>query len=185
VFVIAGLGNPGSEYATTRHNAGFMLVDRLAGRQGRSFQKDLRRSLTCRFEYRGVQLLLAKPKTYMNLSGTALREILHRYPANFSDLLIVYDDIALPLGKIRLRATGSSGGHRGMQSVIEALGSIEIPRLRIGVSTGEPPADCRDYVLSSFNRSEQQILEETLERAADAVETFVTDGMDRAMSQFN
>jgi peptidyl-tRNA hydrolase, PTH1 family len=162
-----------------------MLVDRLAGRQGKSFQKDLRRSLTCRLTCQDTEILLAKPKTYMNLSGTAVREILHRYPVNRSDLLIVYDDVALPLGKIRLRPAGSSGGHKGMQSVIEVLGSLDIPRLRIGVSTGAPPADCRDYVLSNFNRSEQELLEETLERAADAVEVLVTEGMDRAMARYN
>jgi peptidyl-tRNA hydrolase, PTH1 family len=185
VFVVAGLGNPGSEYAATRHNAGFMLVDRLAGRQGACFRKDLRRSFTCRLEYQGAEIILAKPKTYMNLSGTALREILHRYPVNLSDLLVVYDDVALPLGKIRLRSAGSSGGHKGMQSIIDALGSSEIPRLRIGVLTGAPPPDCSEYVLSNFNRSEREILEETLERAADAVEVVVAEGLDRAMSRFN
>ena len=185
MFLITGLGNPGPAYQNTRHNMGFMLVDRMADQAGKRFQKVGRYSLTCQIEQAEQQVILAKPQTYMNLSGMALCELLETYPVELEKALVAFDDLALPLGTIRIRRTGGSSGQKGMDSIIAALGTQQIPRLRFGILSGTSPSDYSDFVLAPFTRAEGQILEETLDRAAQAVETIVSDGLDRAMSRYN
>ncbi|MFQ5739259.1 MAG: aminoacyl-tRNA hydrolase [Acidobacteriota bacterium] len=185
VFLIAGLGNPGARYQKTRHNVGFMLVDRLAESAGRRFRQSLKHSLICATRRRLETVILAKPLTFMNLSGQAVRELLIHYPVDPGRLLIVYDEVALPLGKIRIRLAGSAGGHKGMESIIGSLGRRDLPRLRIGVSQENPPPDLTDFVLSPFDRDEQALLEQSLVRAQQALDTILVEGFDRAMALYN
>lgn len=185
MYLIVGLGNPGSRYENTRHNAGFMLVDRLAGRLGADFGRGPGKSLICRVELGDASVLLAKPQTFMNLSGGAVRELSRYYRAELSRLLVAYDEVALPLGRIRIRKSGSAGGHKGMASVIQALGAQDVARLRIGIRGERPARDLSRYVLSDFDRSETETLEQMLERAADAVQAVVSDGLERAMALYN
>jgi len=185
VYLVAGLGNPGARYARNRHNAGFMLVDRIAQRAGQAFEKRSRRLSVCLAALSGQDVVLAKPLTFMNRSGLAVVEALQDFPVTLESVLVVYDDVALPIGKIRLRRAGSSGGHKGMQSIIDELGASDIPRLRIGVGAEGLPEDFPDYVLSDFTKAELKQLDETLDRASDAVESWVADGLEAAMARFN
>ena len=186
MHLIVGLGNPGEKYKNNRHNAGFMLVDLLAQRTGARFGRGARKSLACRTSIEGRPTILAKPQTYMNLSGEAVRELLVHFPSDLSRLLILYDEAALPLGVIRIRRSGSAGGHNGMKSVIQAVGGGDFPRLRLGISPGEGlPDNVKKFVLTDFRKSEREALEEMLERAADAVSTILTEGVDRAMALYN
>ncbi len=184
-YLIAGLGNPGRQYSENRHNVGFMLVSRLADRLGVSFSRLESKALVTKAVHKEFRLVLAKPQTYMNLSGQAVSALLRFYKVPLENLLIAYDDVDLPLGTIRLRPGGSSGGQKGMGSIIEHLGTQEFPRLRIGI--GRPPGrmDAAAYVLQDFSRGEIQILDEVLERGVQAVLTFVTDGLNTAMNQYN
>jgi len=184
MFIITGLGNPGHEYENTRHNAGFMVVDELAKKYGILMTKRKFKSLVGEGEILGVKVLLQKPQTYMNLSGTAVQEAVSFYKLPLSRLVVVYDDLDLPLGKIRLRLKGSAGGHRGMGSIISCLGSEEIPRLKIGI--GRPEfGDVKDYVLQPFTGAEREILEPTLKLAAEAITVALTEGFNKAMNDFN
>lgn len=185
MYLVTGLGNPGSQYKKTRHNAGFMLVDRMAEQAGKGFERIFARSLTCSLDVEGEVIVLAKPQTYMNLSGEAVRELCRHYSLDLSQLLIVYDEIALPLGTIRIRPSGSAGGHNGMESVLRALQSEQAPRLRIGISRGESPPDYTEFVLSNFSGSEMKILDEILDRAIEAIQVFTQEGIDRAMALYN
>ena len=187
MHLILGLGNPGPTYKNTRHNVGFMLADRLAETAGKKFKRSVPLSLTCCLDLERVRerIILAKPQTYMNLSGKAVRELLKHYSLNESQLLVVYDDLALPLGVVRIRRSGSSGGHQGIESVIEALSTTKIARLRVGISAGEPPPDYSGYVLDDFKEEERRILDETFARASQAIETILSEGLDRAMSFHN
>lgn len=185
MYLIVGLGNPGRAYQKSRHNVGFMVLDRLAAREGRKFRRAGAHSLTCGLERAGQAVLLAKPQTYMNLSGEAVRELVQQHPIELSRFLIVYDDLALPLGTIRIRASGSAGGQKGMKSVIEEVGTIEIPRLRIGIRPSGSPDDYSDYVLSDFSEEESDILEEVLDRTIQAIDMILTDGLERAMALYN
>lgn len=185
MYLVTGLGNPGSQYKKTRHNAGFMLVDRMAEQAGQSFERILARSLTCSLDVAGDVIVLAKPQTYMNLSGEAVREFCRHYSLDLNRLLMVYDEVALPLGTIRIRPSGSAGGHNGMESILGALQSEEVPRLRIGVSRGESPPDYTEFVLSNFSGSEMKVLDEVLDRAIEAIHVFTKEGIDRAMALYN
>lgn len=185
MYLIAGLGNPGPLYRKNRHNVGFMLVDRMAEQAGKRFRRVYPGSLTCLVERAGRPVLLAKPQGWMNLSGEAIREIVHRHPLELSQVLIVYDEVALPLGKIRLRRSGSAGGQKGMQSILEALSSQDIPRLRIGVGREDVPEDYSGFVLSNFDKEETKILDEVLDRALQAIDTLLSEGLDRAMAMYN
>jgi len=185
VYLLAGLGNPGTQYQHHRHNVGFMLVDRLAAGSGDAFTRTLKRSLTCQLRRRNEALVLAKPLTFMNLSGGAVLELLHYFSLDLDHLLVAYDDFALPLGKIRLRASGSSGGHRGMESIISALGTEQVPRLRLGVGDDRAPGDYRDYVLSDFPKRQREEVETMLDNAVAAVDTWLTQGIGIAMSRHN
>ena len=186
-MLIVGLGNPGERYEWTRHNLGFMLVDLLARQAGAQVKRSECRALVGRAELEGRAVELAKPQTYMNLSGESVACLLRKRaglrPA--SDLLVVSDDIALPFGSIRLRQRGSSGGQKGLKSVISALGTDEFPRLRIGIRPEHPVADTSAFVLERFPASQRGEVEKVLERGAEALRAVLRDGIDKAMSQYN
>lgn len=182
--LIVGLGNPGPRYAQNRHNVGYQCLERLAREHGMTFGKVMFKAYVASGQISGEKVLLAKPLTFMNLSGQAVRPLFRWYRVALPDLLVVYDDLDLPTGKIRLRKKGSSGGHKGMASIIETLGTQDFARLRIGIGRpvhGEPP----DYVLSNFSPDELIAMEEAYERAMAAVGAFVADGIDVAMNRFN
>lgn len=183
VKIIVGLGNPGREYAQTRHNIGFMVVDRLAHLAGapswkRRFQAEL-----CELVIEGERVVLVKPQTYMNLSGHAVRQVVQWYRVPLSNLLVIFDDLDLPFGALRLRARGSAGGHRGLASIIEQLGTQEIPRLRIGIGRG--PGEATAHVLSRFTSEEAQRLPLIIDRAVEAVRLWITAGITVAMNEIN
>lgn len=183
-WVVLGLGNPGAEYAHTRHNIGFDVVDILASRHR------IRLNLHCDQAHyglgaiAGIPVLLAKPMTYMNRSGEAVRALLQRYPLEPARLLVIVDDVALPTGRIRVRPSGSDGGHNGLASIIQCVGTQAFPRVRVGIGS-PPPGQMVEYVLSRFQPQEQPIIEEALQRAADAVETIIAEGVQAAMNRFN
>jgi PTH1 family peptidyl-tRNA hydrolase len=184
VKLIVGLGNPGNQYAGTRHNIGWMVLDRLAdraGRSGRGRQRDAAESLQLRWQ--GLDLVIAKPLTFMNDSGVAVRKLLARERVPLSDLLVVTDDFALPFGKLRFREAGSHGGHNGLRSIVEELGTEKFSRLRIGI--GEPGRGAVDHVLSRFSGDEQTRLPILLDAAVDALEAWARDGTSKAANRFN
>jgi PTH1 family peptidyl-tRNA hydrolase len=184
-FLIVGLGNPGREYKNSRHNAGFMVVDRLAVQLDVSFNRVKSKALVTEARYSDHYCILAKPQTYMNLSGQSVSELMRFYKIPLSNLLVVHDDIDLPFGTIRLRPSGGSGGHKGMMSIIERLASQDFPRLRIGINRPPGRMEASDYVLQDFSPQEMQLLPEILDRAAQAVLTFLTEGIEQAMTRFN
>ena len=182
--IVVGLGNPGEQYAKTRHNIGWLVVDRMADRAGwagRGRTRDA--AAVVQGRYRGLDLVLAKPLTYMNLSGTAVRKLLARQRAPIGDILVVTDDFALPFGKMRFRESGSHGGHNGLASIIEEMGTEKFNRLRVGI--GDPARGAVDHVLGRFEPSEQSRLDELLDAAADAVEAWARDGVSKAANRFN
>jgi PTH1 family peptidyl-tRNA hydrolase len=184
-FLLVGLGNPGREYRLTRHNIGFMAVDRLAESLGVTFSRMQSQALMTQISKDGNRLILAKPQTYMNLSGQAVSALLKFYKIPLERLLVMHDDLDLPLGTLRLRPSGGSAGQRGLASIIERLGTQEFPRLRMGI--GRPPGqmDAADYVLQSFSTSDQIIVKAVLDTAVEACLAFVHDGLDAAMNRFN
>ena len=182
--IVVGLGNPGDRYAETRHNIGWMVLDRLAGRQGftgRERTRDAAAIVAGRL--RGLEVTLVKPLTYMNESGLAVRKVLAREHAPLNELLVVADDFSLPFGKLRFREGGSHGGHNGLRSIIEELGTERFSRLRVGI--GEPGRGAVDHVLTRFQPAEVARLEELLDAAADAVETWAREGTSRAANHHN
>ena len=182
--IVVGLGNPGDQYARTRHNIGWMVVDRIADRagwSGRGRTRDAAAVVQGRFH--GLDLVLVKPLTYMNLSGTAVRKVLARERAPLSDLLVVTDDFALPFGKMRFRESGSAGGHNGLTSIIEEMGTEKFNRLRVGI--GDPARGAVDHVLGRFDVSEQARLDELLDAGVDAVEAWARDGVSKAANRYN
>jgi PTH1 family peptidyl-tRNA hydrolase len=184
VKLVVGLGNPGGQYAETRHNIGWMVLDRLAdraGRSGRGRQRDASESIQLR--HKGLDLILAKPLTYMNDSGVAVRKLLVRDRVPLADVLVIADDFALPFGKLRFRESGSHGGHNGLRSIIDELGTEKIARLRVGI--GEPGSAAIDHVLSRFAADERARLPILLDAATDAVEAWARDGTSRAANRFN
>jgi len=184
-FLIAGLGNPGRLYEHNRHNVGFMLLNRLSARLGETFGKVQSKALVARPTYLGERVILIKPQTYMNNSGSAVSSLVRFYQVPLDNLLVAYDDVDLPLGTLRLRPSGGSAGQKGMQSIIARLGTDEFPRLRIG--TGRPPGrmEAADYVLQNFPPDEYDLLDETLGRAVEAILTFLQYGLERAMNSYN
>jgi peptidyl-tRNA hydrolase, PTH1 family len=184
-YLIVGLGNPGRAYRKNRHNIGFMLLDRFSEQQGETFSRFEARSLVVKTRHADHRLILAKPQTFMNNSGQSVNSLIRFYKIPLERLLIAYDDVDLPLGKLRLRPTGGSGGHRGMKSIIECLGTDDFPRLRIGI--GRPPGrmEAADYVLQDFKEEELLLLPDILDGSIKAILTFITDGIDEAMNQFN
>ena len=184
--LIVGLGNPGPQYANTRHNCGFMVVDQLAERWGipLALEKQFQGSYGEGFALGGKRRLL-KPATYMNRSGEAVRAVLDWYKLDPRSVLVVYDDVDLPLGRLRLRGSGSAGGHNGMKSVIQHLGSEAFPRLRLGVGRPKGNQDMVGHVLGRFEPTEQAVLERVLRAAVEAVECCLQEGLRAAMNRFN
>jgi len=183
--LIVGLGNPGRRYRGTRHNVGWEVIGRLARRVGIAVAEEDGFSEVGRGSIDGVRVLLARPQTYVNVSGAAVRDLRRRHRLQPQDIFVVVDDLDLPLGRIRLRAGGSAGGHNGLKSIIDALGTTDFPRLRVGI--GRPPVgvDPADHVLTSFSAEERAALDTALDRAAEALEVAVLEGIEVAMSRFN
>jgi len=182
--LIIGLGNPGRQYVHHRHNVGFQCLDRLAQTHGLSFARQRAKASLALGKIANVRVVLVKPLTYMNLSGQAVEPLVRFYRLSLADILAIYDDLDLPLGTIRLRPEGGAGGHKGMRSLIEALGSQAFPRLRVGI--GRPPDnDAVNYVLSDFTAEEQIALESVYERVVAAVELFLREGIEAAMNFAN
>ena len=184
--LIVGLGNPGIEYQFTPHNLGFLAVDRIAEQCGVEVRNRQCRALTARAEIAGVPVLLAKPETFMNLSGLSVRELVDEYQADpAKDLLVIYDELDLPLGAIRVRKQGSAAGHNGMQSILGALGSQQVQRIRLGVAPDHEVGDGARYVLGAFRKAQYPLIDEVLDTTAKAVQKILTEGVDAAMNEFN
>ncbi|HEV7683527.1 MAG TPA: aminoacyl-tRNA hydrolase [Pyrinomonadaceae bacterium] len=186
-FLIVGLGNPGKEYEWSRHNLGFMLIDKLAADAGIDVKLRECQSRVGRGEIEGRLVKLVKPQTYMNLSGEAVACLFakHKLPEPGESLIVISDDLALPLGKIRIRARGSAGGHNGLKSIIGATGTNEFTRLRIGIQPEHPISDSKRFVLDSFSGAARPAVTEILARSADAVHAIIRDGVLKAMTEYN
>ena len=185
-YLIVGLGNPGAEYAQTRHNAGFLLVEKLAVRWRMDWTVERKFSARlARGEARGKRVLLCEPQTFMNLSGESVGEIIGFYQLPLAQLVVAVDDADLPFGEIRLRSSGSSGGHHGLESIEQHLASREFARLRIGIGRKDGARQIANYVLGKFDTGENALLEKVLERASEQVETWLEAGIEKAMNQFN
>jgi len=185
LFLIAGLGNPGREYLYNRHNIGFMVVDRLAVRLNISFNRLQFKALLSVGEYGGNRIILVKPQTFMNGSGQSVASLVRFYKLNLANLLLIHDHLDLPFGALRMRPGGGSGGHQGMNSVIERLGTQDFPRLRFGI--GRPPGqmDPADFVLQDIPQKEMFFLSSAIDNAADAVQAWMKEGLEAAMTHFN
>ncbi|HEY6359703.1 MAG TPA: aminoacyl-tRNA hydrolase [Vicinamibacterales bacterium] len=185
--LIVGLGNPGREYRDTRHNVGFMVVDEIARRHALEWvmaPSQVPDAFVVK-RFGAAPVLLAKPLTYVNRSGEAVAALARYYDIPSGDLLVVVDEVALPFGRLRARARGSAGGHNGLKSIVERLGTTEFPRLRLGVGRGDERRDLADHVLSKFEADERSVLEEFIARAADAAEMFAVDGIGKVMNMYN
>jgi PTH1 family peptidyl-tRNA hydrolase len=185
-FLIVGLGNPGPRYAATRHNVGFMVVDELARRHGMRLAGRQANAHYARGEIAGQKVILAQPQTFMNNSGQAVRALASYYKVPPERVLIIYDEVALPTGTIRIREKGSSAGHNGVKSVIQHMGTENIPRIRVGVDRPSDPRHNQiDWVLGRFTKEEQPLIEDAISRSADAVEYILRTGYERAMNVYN
>jgi PTH1 family peptidyl-tRNA hydrolase len=186
VKLIVGLGNPGIEYQFTPHNVGFLTIDRIAEQANVRVANRQCRALTGRGTLAGQEVLLAKPETYMNLSGVSVQALVAEHGMDpQKDLIVVYDELDLPFGQLRIRERGSSAGHKGMQSILGVLGTNEIARVRVGIAPDHPVRNGADYVLRQFKKSELAAVDEMLDRAADAVQVILTEGTAAAMNRFN
>lgn len=185
IFIVVGLGNTGREYRETRHNIGFMLVDRLAVKLNAHFSRLQSRALVASAVYNDSRILLAKPQTFMNLSGQSVQGLMRFYKLPLTNLLVAHDDIDLPTGTIRIRPDGGSAGQKGMESIIQHLGTDEFSRLRLGIDRPPGQMQAPAYVLQEFSDAEMELISLTLNRAVDAVLEFVDNGLDAAMNKFN
>lgn len=186
MYIIVGLGNPGSRYAHTRHNVGFDTIDILADRYGIAVDNKKFKALWGKGVIEGQRVVLAKPQMYMNLSGESVRQLIDFYKIDETEeLIVIYDDISLEPGQLRIRGKGSAGGHNGIKSIIAHLGGQNFKRIKVGVGEKPPGFDLADYVLSRFSKTERECVEEALRRAAQAAAAIMTDGMDAAMNQYN
>jgi PTH1 family peptidyl-tRNA hydrolase len=185
VKLVAGLGNPGGRYRGTRHTVGFEVLDLLARRYGLGFEAAPADALLARWRRPEGPALLDKPLTFMNVSGEAVGALVRYYRVALPDAFIVTDDVNLPLGRLRIRATGTDGGHNGLKSIAQHVGTIDYARLRVGVGRGDDRRDLADHVLARFEPDEMPGIEDAIARAADAVETWMTDGVERTMNLFN
>jgi len=186
VKLIVGLGNPGIEYQFTPHNLGFLAIDRIANDLGIEVRNRQCRAQTARASIGGEPVVLAKPETYMNLSGLSVRELVAEHQVEVgSGLVVIYDELDLPFGSIRIRQRGSSAGHNGMESILGALGTDEFLRIRLGIAPERKIGDGAKYVLTPFRKSQLQVVDEVLDKAAEAVEVILKDGPDAAMNKFN
>ena len=183
--LVVGLGNPGARYHDTRHNVGFRVADEVARRAGATQWREQHQALVAKVRVGEEAMLVAKPVTFMNLSGAAVADLAGFYKVAVPDVLVVLDEAALPLGRLRAGRRGSAGGHNGLKSVIDRLGSSEVPRLRIGVGRGDVKWDLADHVLGAFTAEEREAVEAAVLRAADAAVMFVTEGIERVMNVFN
>ncbi len=184
--LIVGLGNPGREYAATRHNVGFMALDRLAREIGVTVEKKMFKALVGRGQINSEKVMLAKPQTYMNLSGGAVSALMNWHKLTPKDLVVIYDDLDLPPGKLRIRPDGGSGGHKGMRSIIQALGTENFCRIRVGIGKPQQPGlESVDYVLSRFNGDDMEKVGEAIEQAVEAAFCIVRDGTEKAMNLYN
>lgn len=183
--LIVGLGNPGSKYAGTRHNVGFDFLDRFSESVSIQLGPGKGPYFSGTGHYRREKLILVKPTTFMNRSGQAVQQILHYYKLQPQECLVCYDDLDIPIGKLRLRPGGSAGGHNGIKDIIRTLGTDEFPRLRIGIGNEYPKGQQINYVLSQFSSEEKSIIDETLNTAVDAALLYITDGIEAAMNAFN
>ena len=182
---VVGLGNPGEKYRGTRHNAGFEVLDAVAARHQLTFETTPAEALAARWRRPDDVVLLIMPLTFMNLSGQAVGELVRYYKVPIDDVLIVCDDVHLPLGRLRVRASGTEGGHNGLRSIAQHFGTIDYPRLRVGVGRGDGRRDLADHVLARFDGDEQPIARDAIGRAADAVETWVAEGLVKTMNTYN
>ncbi|MCI9592546.1 MAG: aminoacyl-tRNA hydrolase [Lachnospiraceae bacterium] len=185
MYIIAGLGNPSNEYAKTRHNAGFDTIDLLADKLGISITEKKHRACCGKGIIGAEKVLLLKPQTFMNNSGESLRDAADFYKVEPEQILVIYDDISLEPGQLRIRMKGSAGGHNGIKSIIAHLGTQDFPRIKIGVGAKPERMDLADYVLSRFSPSEREKMEESFREGAEAVITFLQDGADAAMNRYN
>ena len=185
MILIAGLGNPGKEYENTRHNAGFLVLDTLAQKLGADLSERKHRALCGKAVIGGQKVILLKPQTYMNSSGESIRAAADYYKVPPEDILVVYDDISLAPGQLRIRAKGSAGGHNGIKSIIAHLGTQEFPRVKVGIGEKPPRMDLADYVLGHFSSGEKKIMEEAAKEAADDICEIVNVGIEQAMNDHN
>lgn len=185
MYIIAGLGNPGKQYETTRHNVGFRVIDILADRMGICADEKKHKALCGRGILEGQKTILLKPQTFMNLSGESIRSAADFYKAEPQNIIIIYDDISLEPGQLRIRGKGSAGGHNGVKNIIAHLGTQEFPRIKVGIGEKPRGMDLADYVLSRFSKGEQEMMEEAYKEAADAAAVFLSQGIAEAMNRFN
>lgn len=185
MYIIAGLGNPTKEYDKTRHNVGFAVIDELARRHNIDVSERKHHAFCGKGIIEGQKVILIKPQTFMNLSGESLRAATDYYKIPLTDLIVIYDDISLPPGQLRIRLKGSAGGHNGIKNIIAHLGTQEFPRIKVGVGEKPPRMDLKDYVLSHFSKGEQELMDEAFQEAAQAVAMMIHDGADSAMNHFN
>ncbi len=186
MFIIAGLGNPTLQYEGTRHNVGFDVIDALADKYNISVDYRKNRAFIGKGMIEGQKVILAKPQTYMNLSGESVRGLVDYYKIDEEEeLLVIYDDVSLDVGQLRIRKKGSAGGHNGIKSIIGNLGTDIFPRIKVGVGEKPKQYDLADYVLGHFSKAEREIMEEGYQRAVHAVETILSGGMDLAMNEYN
>ena len=184
--IIAGLGNPTKEYEGTRHNIGFSVIDKLADKYNISMNEKKHKAICGKGMIEGEKVILLKPQTYMNLSGESLVELVNYYKLDpESELIVIYDDISLDPGQLRIRLKGSAGGHNGIKNIIAHLGTQEFPRIKVGVGAKPPKMDLADYVLSRFGAEEQKIMDEAFGEAAEAAVMMMTTGAERAMNHYN
>lgn len=184
--LIVGLGNPGIEYQFTPHNLGFLAVDRIAGACGARVSNRRCRALTAKVEFAGKEVLLAKPETFMNLSGMSVRELVKEFEAEPSrDLIVIHDELDLPLGTLRIRQRGGSAGHNGLESILGALETPEFVRIRLGIAPARAVRDGAAFVLSPFKKAQYALVDEMLDSTAEAVEVILTAGAGKAMNRFN
>lgn len=181
-YVLVGLGNPGQRYSKTRHNLGFEIVDTVAARCPNTAFQSKFQSLVADCEMEGKRIFIVKPQTFMNLSGQAVREVADFYKMAPDQIVVVFDDLDLPLADIRIRKFGGAGGHNGVSSIIDALGTDQFPRIRVGIGKG---GEAVDRVLSGFSPTERDPISKTIERSADAIQSLVRDGINKAMNTFN
>lgn len=185
MYIIVGLGNPTNQYEGTRHNIGFDCITKIAEKYNIALDF-VKHKAVCGTGYiEGQKVILAKPQTYMNLSGESVQQLLHYYKVDPEDLIVIYDDISLDVGQLRIRKKGSAGGHNGIKNIIQMLGGDVFPRIKVGVGNKPQGWDLADYVLGKFSKEDQEILVETKERVADAVETILTKDIDAAMNVYN
>jgi PTH1 family peptidyl-tRNA hydrolase len=185
VYLIAGLGNPGRQYQFNRHNIGFMVMNCLAEKLDLTFSRLELNALVTKTKYNHQSIILAKPQTYMNLSGRSVRSLVNFYKIPFDNLMVIYDDVDLPFGRIRIRPSGGSAGQKGVASIIEQLGTQDFPRLRLGIGRPMGSKGAASYVLRDFSGEDAEFLPQILDRAAEAVLTYITVDLETAMNRFN